>query len=55
MKIILDKDPEVYLKNYNQGDGLFEVQFKLIASDQLMPVLFKTRFKLTSDIIRINP
>ena len=53
MKITLQKNPQIYFKKYHRSEGEYEFQFKVTASDQIMPVPFKVKFKLTSDFVKI--
>ena len=55
VKITLEKDPALYLAGYSKGEGRYEVEFKLVASGQLMPVPFRITFCLTSDVLRVTP
>ena len=45
----------IYLSKYLQGDNLYEIPFEMSVKEQVLPVGFVVRFKITSEKITIKP
>ena len=55
MKFTADKDLSVYLAQYRNEEGIYVIPFKIVVKEQVLPVNFEIKFKITSDKVTVNP
>jgi hypothetical protein len=55
VKFSADKDFLVLCQKFQVEKGVFEIPFKLSCADQVVPVQFTIRAKITIDTIQVTP
>lgn len=55
VKFTADKDLSVYLAQYENEEGVYTIPFKIVVKEQVLPVDFEIKFKITSEKVTVNP
>lgn len=55
VKFTADKDLSVYLAQFLNNEGFYLVPFKISIKEQVLPVNFEIKFKITSDKVTVKP
>ena len=55
VKFTAEKDLGIYLNKYLTENNVYEIPFQMSVKEQVLPVLFVIKFKITSEKINIRP
>lgn len=55
MKFTADKDIVIYLSKFMREKNSYCIPFQMTVKEQLLPVEFSLRFRVTSDRLTIRP